>query len=65
MLKDTDSTVELAGIEDANTCPQCNPDTSICTSHSARESLARGGIDAQSGDRETQVSEQGYDAEGF
>jgi hypothetical protein len=65
MLRDTNSKLELADIEGANTCPQCNPDTDIGTAHSTRESQARGGIDSESCDRETQPSHQGYDAEEF
>ena len=64
MLRDTDSKLELAGIEDANTCPHCNLDTNIGTAHSTRESPAPEGIDSESCDRETQSSQQGYDAEG-
>lgn len=65
MLRDTNSKLELADVEDANTCPQCNPDTYIGTAHSTRESPTRGGIDAGSFDRETQPPQQGYDAEEF
>ena len=65
MLRDTNCKWELADIEDANTCPQCNPDTYIGTPHSNRESPVRVGIDSESCDRETQPSQQGYDAEEF
>jgi hypothetical protein len=64
-LRDTNSNLELADIEDTNTCPECNPDTDIGTAHSTRESQARGGIDSESCDREAQSSQQGYDAEEF
>jgi len=65
MLRETNSNLELADIEDATTCPQYNPDTYIGTAHSTRESQARGGIDSESCDRETQPSQQGYDTEEF
>jgi hypothetical protein len=65
MLRDTNSKLELKDIEDANTCPQCNPDIYIGTPHSTRESQVRGGIDSESCDRETKPSQQGYDAEEF
>ena len=65
MLRDTNSKLELADIEDANTLPRFNPDTYIDTAHSTRESPARGGIDSESFDRDTQSSQQGYDAEEF
>ena len=42
-----------------------NPDTDIGTVHSTRESQARVGIDSESCDRETQPSQQDYDAEEF
>jgi hypothetical protein len=64
-LRDTNSNLALADIEDTNTCPQCNPDTYIGTAHSTRESQTRGRIDSESCDRETQPSQQGYDAEEF
>ena len=65
MLRETNSKPELADIENANTCPQPNPDTYIGTAHSTRESQAHGGIDSESCDRETQPSQQGYDPEEF
>jgi hypothetical protein len=65
MLRDTDSKVGLAGIEDANTCPHCSPDTYICNAHSSRESPAPEGIESESCDCETEASQQGYDAEEF
>jgi hypothetical protein len=65
MLRDTNSKGELADIEDANTCPQCNPDTYIGTAHSTRESQVRGGIDSESCDPGTQPSQQSYNAEEF
>ena len=64
-MRDTNSKLELEDIEDANTCPQYNPDIYFDTAHSTRESQARGGIDSESCDRETQSSQQGYDAEEF
>jgi hypothetical protein len=65
MLRDTNCKPELADVEDANTCPQCNPDIYIGTAHSTRESPARGGIDSESFDRETHHSHQGYDTEEY
>jgi hypothetical protein len=65
MFRDTNSKLELADIEGANTCPQCNSDTDIGTAHSTRESQARGGIDSESCDREAQSPQHGYDAEEF
>lgn len=65
MLRDTDSTVEPAAIEDANTCPHSSQDTYTGAAHSTRESPAREGIDSEPSDRETQPSQQGYDAEEF
>ena len=60
MLRDTNSKLELADIEDTNTCPECNPDTDIGIAHSTRESQARGGIDSESCDREAQSSHREY-----
>ena len=65
MLRDTNSKVELAGIEDATKCPRCNLDTYIITAHSLRESPVREGIDSWFCDRETQPSQQGYDTKEF
>jgi hypothetical protein len=65
MLRDMNSKLELAHIEDAKTRRRCNPDTDIGTVHSTRESQARVGIDSESCDRETQPSQQDYDAEEF
>jgi hypothetical protein len=65
MLRDTKSKRERADIEEANRCPRCDPDTDIGTAHSTRESQARGGIDSESCNRETESSQQGYDAEEF
>jgi hypothetical protein len=65
MLKDTDPKVELAGIDDGNTSPHRSVDTYIGSAHSTRESSAREGNDSEFYDRETQPSQQGYDAEEF
>ncbi len=65
MLINTDSKVELAGIEDAKMCPRCNLDTNVGAAHSTRKPPAREGIDSESCDRETQPSQQGYDVEEF
>ena len=65
MLRDTNPKLELAEIEDTNTCPQCNPDTYVDTTHSPRESPARGGFDSESFDRETHPFQQDYNAEEF
>jgi hypothetical protein len=65
MLRDAHSKPESADVEYANTRPQFNPDTYIDTAHSTRESPTRGGIDSESFDRDTQPSQQGYDAEEF
>jgi hypothetical protein len=61
MLRGSDSKVELAGIERANTSPLSNLDTYIGT----REAPAREGIDSESCDREIQPSQQSYEAEEF
>jgi hypothetical protein len=65
MLRDANSKPESAVIEDANVRPQCNPDTYVDTAYSTRESPEGGGIDSESFDRDTQPSQQGYDAEEF
>lgn len=65
MLRDTDSKVQLAGIEDANTCPHCNPDTYIGTVRSTHELPMRGGDRAEAADGESQAYQWGYDAEEF
>ena len=36
MLRDMNSKLELEDIEDANTCPQYNPDIYFDTAHSTR-----------------------------
>ena len=58
-----DSKVQLADIEDANTCPGCNNNIGIA--YSTRELPARGGIDSESWDSETQSSLQAYGHEEF
>jgi hypothetical protein len=65
MLRDTNPKLELTDIEDTNTCPQCNPDTCVGTTHSTRESPVRGGFDSESFDRETNPFQQDYNAEEF
>lgn len=65
MLRDMDSKVQLADIEDVNTCLGCNNDTNIGIAYSTRELPVREGIDFESWDRETQSSLQGYGPEEF
>jgi hypothetical protein len=63
MLRDTN--FETSPEEIDKTCPCCGPDAYKCPAHSTRDSQAGMGTEAESYDRDSQISQSDYDAGGF
>ncbi len=63
MFRDTNA--ETLSVEVDKTCPCCGPDTYKCPAHSTPGSQAGVGIEAESYDRDSQISQSDYDAAEF